>query len=108
MKKVILFAVCASAFAAFAQDEAQRPRGERPTGNAGRMGDARNESPAKAEESTDSSSSGQEDFDQIMGSFSELAMKFSEEDAASWMYLYMSAGISAEVPSFRRLSLSFP
>ena len=82
MKKVILFAVCASAFAAFAQDEAQRPRGERPAGNAGRMGDARNESPAKAEESADSTSSGQEDFDQIMGSFSELAMKFSEEDAS--------------------------
>ncbi|MBN2164570.1 MAG: hypothetical protein JXR25_03930 [Pontiellaceae bacterium] len=83
MKQTLLLTAIAISTAAFAQQpsetEAQRPRG---TQNGSRPMRTEHEQPAPAAEET-TTSAGQENFDNIMGSFSDLAMKFSEEDSSN-------------------------
>ena len=84
MKKVLLLIFCAVSFAGFAQQpspkQTQRPRVKK-----------NGENQAALEKTAASSSTNgsapqtvnQENFDEIMGSFSDLAMKFSEKDSTT-------------------------
>jgi type II secretory pathway component GspD/PulD (secretin) len=76
MKKCIILTLCATFCAAFAQQPpaVKQPNPRRPEG------EIKKERSAKAENGTAASMGSQENFDEIMGSFSDLAMKFSEED----------------------------
>ncbi len=84
MKKMILLLVCAVSVASLAQQSAEtrtrRPRGQAPGGDSAPM-EAQSVTPVREEAAA--TSVNQENFDQIMGSFSELAMKFSEKDTSS-------------------------
>jgi hypothetical protein len=101
MKKIVIFVFFAAALAAFSQ---QAPQGGQKSGRSGRNNKAgpdlsqfspemieqmkarRAEMEEKAEKPVETTEEapgkGQENFDEIMGSFSELAMKFSEKDSS--------------------------
>jgi type II secretory pathway component GspD/PulD (secretin) len=98
MKKILLLTICAASVVAFAQQppgmRTQRPRG---TGNGGGPSavDNANASPGKDESAEPADK--QEDFDQIMGSFSDLAMQFSEEDSRNMdMFVYECLHVSGK------------
>jgi len=85
MKKLMVFILCAVAFVAFAQQPSQK-KGPR----------LRKESIAP--ESAPAVTNGnRESFDEIMGSFSDLAMKFSEEDSSDMaVFVYECQHISGK------------
>jgi type II secretory pathway component GspD/PulD (secretin) len=90
MKKIVLMIVCATSVAVFAQQppetKPQRPLGNKTDGDLNEI-TIENVMPV-ADESV-AQTANQENFDQIMGSFSDLAMKFSEEDSSNIeMFVY--------------------
>jgi YD repeat-containing protein len=103
MKKWLCFILCAVSLAAWAQEpsaDGQRPKRDRkPTAEEIEAFKAKR---AKAAETADAgqaqvSNGGQEDFDAIMGSFSELALKFSQEEKEDLdLFVYECQHISAE------------
>lgn len=84
MKMILLLCVCAISVTARAQQppeaRSQRPRGMRP-GSDSAMMENQNVLPENEESAVPTAN--QENFDQIMGSFSDLAMKFSEQDTSN-------------------------
>ena len=98
MKKVLLFVVCMASVAAFAQQPAetkpQRSRGNRNECNPGAR--EKKAVPTAMDEST-APAGKQENFDQIMGSFSDLAMKFYEKDSSNIeMFVYECKHVSGK------------
>lgn len=92
MKKVLLLIMCAASCAVFAQ---QPPQGQRP--QRGRKPDAETPAAVDAESPASVSNGNQENFEEIMGSFSDLAMKFSKEDSEDLdVFVYECKHISAE------------
>jgi type II secretory pathway component GspD/PulD (secretin) len=90
MNKLILVLVGSLSITAAAQQSSerrsQRPRGER---SAEASEEPRAEQPSSPKAENAESSANQENFDDIMGSFSDLAMKFSEEDSSNIdMFVY--------------------
>lgn len=82
-KKILLAMGCAASVAALAQQpgaRSQRPAGNGTGGAPAAMGN--NNASPEMSESADPSGN-QDNFDQIMGSFSDLAMKFSEQDSSN-------------------------
>ena len=96
MKKVILLILCVSSLSVMGQQPAQgRGNGERPKLTPEEIAafKAKRDAAAAVEQPVadpDLASNGdQENFDEIMGSFSKLAMKFSEEDSSNReMFVY--------------------
>lgn len=91
MKKTFLFIMCAATVASFAQEpndtQGQRARGRPPGGDAGAVRENRGEALQLTED--EAPTSNKENYDEIMGSFSELAMKFSQEDSRNIeMFVY--------------------
>lgn len=90
MKKILILILCAVSCAALAQQPPEgRPARTRPAdggfkknGNAGKPGGEAGAASAGAEESAAVSAGNQENFNEIMGSFSDLAMKFSEKKSS--------------------------
>ncbi len=94
MKRTLLLMAWAASVAVFAQDRAQRP--PRGFSNDDVPGGAmpRNGSLQAADKEPNAN---QENFDDIMGSFSELAMQFSEEDTHNVeMFVYECQHIGAK------------
>lgn len=85
MKKCLILILCAVFGAVFAQQPGEgRPHGVRPAdGGAKKNGVEGNPAEKRMDETASISSENQENFDNIMGSFSDLAMKFSEKDASN-------------------------
>lgn len=104
MKKLLLLLLCFSCVAAFAQGPGARPGGNRPAGmrnkkkDNGTTAEKRIETPPGEPIATEDGVNGsQENFEEMMGSFSELAMKFSKEDASKLdVFVYECRHISAE------------
>ncbi|MBC8205722.1 MAG: type II and III secretion system protein [Kiritimatiellales bacterium] len=96
MKKVLLLILCVSSFSVLAQQPAQaRGDGERPQLTPEEIAAfkaKRVEAAAAEQQVADPApalTGDQENFDEIMGSFSKLAMKFSEEDSSNReMFVY--------------------
>jgi len=85
MKKVLILVLCAVAVVTFAQQPAKRKR------------PAPKKEPVAVENMSSVTNGNQESFDEIMGSFSELAMKFSKEDTRDLaVFVYECNHISAE------------
>jgi len=125
MKNMLLFIVCATSVAVFAQQtpdiRPQRPTGERPQRNTDGQssgapaafgsgaefpsnqfggipdGTERPQGPASSIEQRDVPTANQESYEDIMGSFSDLAMKFSQEDTRNIeMFVYECKYIGGE------------
>jgi type II secretory pathway component GspD/PulD (secretin) len=81
MKKKVWLFLCTASLAAFAQQapEVRVQRSRSPEGH-GRENGEKMTAPAGNEDVGTPSVSSQDNFDQIMGNFSDLAMKFSSED----------------------------
>ncbi len=95
MKKLLMLILCAACCAVFAQQPPQGQRPQRPRKPV--------EKPlaVEAENSVPVSNSNQENFDEIMESFSDLAMKFSKEDSRDMeVFIYECQHISGK--SFSR------
>lgn len=98
MKKVLLGVVCSASIVAFAQQTAetktQRPRGNRNEGTP--VAREKKAVPTVIDESAVPADK-QENFDQMMGSFSDLAMKFSEQDSSNIeMFVYECKHVSGK------------
>lgn len=85
MKKCLILILCAVFGAVFAQQPGEgRLQRIRPADSgAKKNGAAENPAEKRVDETAVISSENQESFDNIMGSFSDLAMKFSEKDASN-------------------------
>ncbi|MDD3275849.1 MAG: hypothetical protein PHP93_02235 [Kiritimatiellales bacterium] len=85
MKKCLILILCAVFGAVFAQQPGEgRPQRIRPADSGAKKdGAAENPAEKRVDETAVISSENQESFDNIMGSFSDLAMKFSEKDASN-------------------------
>ena len=98
MKKALLLVVCTASVVAFAQQSSetrsQRSRGNRNEGNPV----AREKKGVSTAVNESAASTGnQENFDQIMGSFSDLAMKFSKQDSSNIeMFVYECKHVSGK------------
>ncbi|MBI9019712.1 MAG: type II and III secretion system protein [Verrucomicrobia bacterium] len=83
MKKVLLLVFCAASLAAFSQQspetQPQRPRVKK---NGEKAAAAEKKSASPEENGAAVQTVNQENFNEIMGSFSDLAMKFSREDSS--------------------------
>ena len=76
MKKVLILILCVASCEAFAQQLPPEKRAQRPRKSAAEKAVA-----IEAESPASVSNGNQENFDEIMGSFSDLAMKFSGQDS---------------------------
>jgi type II secretory pathway component GspD/PulD (secretin) len=99
MKKIFLLVICTASVAAFAQQPAetksQRPRGNKKAGGLVARENQTAASPMKGE--NESQTSNQENYDEIMGSFSDLAMKFSKQDSSNIeMFVYECKHVSGK------------
>lgn len=100
MKRIIVLVACMGTAASFGQ-QADEGRGQRSQGKpretttnvTARTG----QSAAVAEEPKNAASANQDNYDDIMGSFSEMAMKFSEQDSSDIeMHVYQCRHIGGE------------
>lgn len=95
IKKILILMVCVASCAALAQEPPAKKKRKKPPERPVAM------APANIVETVPDSGSvqngSQENFDKVMGSFSELAMKFSKEDSSNIdLFVYECKYISAE------------
>jgi type II secretory pathway component GspD/PulD (secretin) len=91
IKKIFLLVVCTASVAVFAQQPA-KTESQRLRSNGNKGGPAARENTTAAppmKGGSESQTTNQENYDEIMGSFSDLAMKFSKQDSSNIeMYVY--------------------
>ena len=104
MKRILPLLLCFSCVAAFAQGPGALPGGNRSAGVRGKKKNTGVEAERRAEIQTEDggaeaveNNANQENFDEMMDSFSELAMKFSQKDTSNLdVLVYECRHISAE------------
>jgi len=102
MRKYLCLILCTVSFAGWAQEAPSKGQRNRLTAKEiaafqAKRAKAMEDAAAKPAEKQNPTNGGQEDFDQIMGSFSELALKFSEDEKEALdLFVYECQYISAE------------
>jgi len=83
MRKILILICCAAAFAASAQQPPEREGRARIKKNGENQDAMEQKTTSLAENGSEAQTVNQENFDEIMGSFSDLAMKFSKQDSST-------------------------
>jgi type II secretory pathway component GspD/PulD (secretin) len=101
MKKILRVLICMATISSFAQQpseiRSQRSKGSRNGGGGGDQPAVERVPSSTVREAATPSTANQENFDQIMGSFSDLAMKFSEQDSSTIeMFVYECKHVSGK------------